>query len=132
MEVISNYIQELMSNGLIETSNKRMLLLFVIVLCSVDVLTGLINAGLNKSIESDKFKRGAIGKTYELLIIGLSVMLDKLFKTDNYLFISTCIFYIILEVISILENTNEYVSYPQVIKDLINKFKVKGDNNNGK
>jgi len=129
MEIINNYVQELISNGLIETSNKRMLLLFVIILCSVDVITGLINAGMNKSIESDKFKKGAIGKTYELLIIGLSVMLDRLFKTDNYLFISTCIFYIILEVISILENTNEYVSYPQVIKDLINKFKLKkGDN----
>ena len=127
---MENYIKELLEKGMINTESK-FLIMIVIVLCSVDVITGVVNAGMEKQISSNEFKKGAIGKTYELLIIGLSIILDKLFKI-NYLYISTCVFYIILEVISILENTSKYVSYPAFIKEILNKFIKKEENENGK
>lgn len=68
----------------------------VFICCSLDVLSGVFNAFMKETLNSKDFKKGAIGKTAIVSIVGLSMGLDYIFNT-HYLYISTCIFYILEE-----------------------------------
>ena len=96
--------------------------LIVCVLCSGDVLTGVYNAWMNEDLQSYKFKRGAIGKTAIIGMLGLAMCLDFVFGI-NYLFISTSIFYILEESLSIIENLGKYIQIPDFVKEKITSLK---------
>lgn len=108
LEVVKNYT---VSNN----HQWYVYLLATAILCSMDVLSGVFNAFMKGNLQSKEFKRGAIGKTAILCIVGLSMLLDYVFSI-NYLFISTCIFYIVEESLSVLENLGDYIKIPRAIK----------------
>jgi len=117
-----------------------------------DILTGLIQAIINKNLDSQKMRMGLLHKTLLIIIILLGFTLDFTFNL-NFVSRSICIFVIAMETLSIVENLKK-AGIPvggigNVIKTksdntvndnlnyLINKFdeettKEEGDEGNGK
>ena len=94
-------------------------------LAVIDVASGVINAWIEGNISSKKMKIGLLGKLYEVIIVVISAILDYILDM-NVITKGTIIFYSIQEILSILENTARYISYPKFIKDaleVLNKHK---------
>lgn len=68
-----------------------------------DIVTGLIQAIINKSVDSQKMRMGLLHKTLLIIIILLGFTLDFTFSI-NFVSRSICIFIIAMEIISIVEN----------------------------
>lgn len=69
----------------------------------IDILSGLIQAIINKSVDSQKMRVGLLHKTLLILIILMGFTLDFTFNI-NFVSKSICIFVIAMEIISITEN----------------------------
>lgn len=68
-----------------------------------DIITGLIQAIINKSVDSQKMRVGLLHKTLLIIIIILGFTLDFTFNL-NFVSKSICVFVIGMEIISITEN----------------------------
>lgn len=68
-----------------------------------DVLSGVISALIQKNLDSQKMREGLLRKTLLIIVIALSFVIDLTF---NITVVSkvVCIYIIVMEVISILEN----------------------------
>lgn len=93
----------------------------------IDIATGVANAIMEKNVMSSKMKKGIVGKIYELSIVAMGLLLDALFKL-HFIANSVCIFYMVQEGLSILENTGKYISFPKIIKNVLEQLK-EGENN---
>ena len=69
----------------------------------IDIVSGLIQAIINKSVDSQKMRVGLLHKTLLILIILAGFTLDFTFNL-NFVSKSICIFVIGMEIISITEN----------------------------
>lgn len=69
----------------------------------IDIVSGLIQAIINKSVDSQKMRVGLLHKTLLILIILMGFTLDFTFNI-NFVSKSICIFVIAMEIISITEN----------------------------
>lgn len=124
-------MEQLLEQINLEALELKGILILLGVLIIADVITGILNAILSKELDSSKMKQGIVGKLYEIGIVGLSMLLDRVFNLNNHIItITISIFYIAQEGFSILENTGKYISYPQIIKDLfvkLSQYNKKGD-----
>lgn len=116
-------MEQLLQEISIESVNLKNMIFLTAVLIIIDVITGVINAVLSKELNSTKMKQGIIGKVYELLIICVIILIDKVLPIKQLkLPFIICGFYVAQEGLSIIENTGKYISYPQIIKDLFIKL----------
>lgn len=125
-------MEQLLQEVSIQSANLKQLIFLTTILIVIDVITGIINAILNKELNSTEMKRGIVGKVYELLIICITILIDKILPIKQiHLPFIICIFYIAQEGLSIIENTGKYISYPQIIKDLFIKLQDLSMNKKG-
>ena len=89
-----------------------------------DIITGLIQAIINKNLDSQKMRMGLLHKTLLIIIILLGFTLDFTFNL-NFVSRAICIFVIGMEIISIAENIKK-AGIP--IGKLANVLKEKSDN----
>ena len=89
-----------------------------------DIITGLIQAIINKNLDSQKMRMGLLHKTLLIIIILLGFTLDFTFNL-NFVSRSICIFVIAMETISIAENMKK-AGIP--IGKVANVIKNKSDN----
>lgn len=89
-----------------------------------DIVTGLIQALINKNLDSQKMRMGLLHKTLLVIIILLGFTLDFTFNL-NFVSRSICIFVIAMETISIAENLKK-AGIP--IGKVANVIKTKSDN----
>lgn len=89
-----------------------------------DIITGLIQAIINKNLDSQKMRMGLLHKTLLIIIILLGFTLDFTFNL-NFVSRSICIFVIAMETISIAENMKK-AGIP--IGKVANVIKTKSDN----
>lgn len=89
-----------------------------------DILTGLIQAIINKNLDSQKMRMGLLHKTLLIIIILLGFTLDFTFNL-NFVSRSICIFVIAMETVSIAENMKK-AGIP--IGKVANVIKTKSDN----
>lgn len=89
-----------------------------------DIITGLIQAIINKNLDSQKMRMGLLHKTLLIIIILLGFTLDFTFNL-NFVSRSICIFVIAMEIISIAENMKK-AGIP--IGKVANVIKTKSDN----
>lgn len=86
--------------------------------CNVlDVVTGFIKALDNKSISSRAMKHGAYSKIVIWLVVFTSYIASSYFGTDIVTYV--CGYYIIMEIVSILENASKFVPIPEKLKSLL-------------
>lgn len=92
----------------------------------IDYITGIISAYYSKELNSKVGFVGIIKKVVIILIITVSVMLDKAVgNTDMVFRTATCFFYIANEALSILENATKLgLPLPKKITEALIQLKV--------
>lgn len=95
----------------------------LVLLMTMDFISGLMKAIKNKNLDSQIGIFGITKKAFILLIVALSVVIDKVFKAKgvNVDIVRDVVimFYIINEIISVLENAGEFIPIPEKIKEVL-------------
>lgn len=91
--------------------------------CNIlDFVTGFIKAYDQKDISSKKMKHGAFSKVSMWCVVLVTIILSNYFDTDFTAYILG--YYLIMEVISILENVSFFIPVPDKIKNILNDDQV--------
>ncbi|EOU1650959.1 phage holin family protein [Clostridium perfringens] len=100
-------------------------LVILIVLMSLDYITGITKGYVNKDLSSNIGLKGIARKGIIFTILIVAVMLDRLLKTGNWIFRTlVCYFYIANEGISIIENASKLgVPVPSKLKNALIQLK---------
>lgn len=100
----------------------------LILLMIIDYITGIIKAIKEKNLNSEKGYFGILKKILMLLIVIVAQQIDLIFKEQNIeLFVrdAVVVFYVMNEIISIIENAGQFVPVPEKIKDVLSQLKNK-------
>lgn len=110
-----------------------MFVVIVLGLMLIDYITGVIAAGINKDLSSQKGGRGILKKALIIFVIVMAALLDYLLRqyVNPQLAVClgvVCFFYGGNECLSILENLGRAgVPYPDRLKQLIAVLNQKGE-----
>lgn len=106
-------------------SNLTMQILAPLIFCLADILTGFIQAIINKNVDSKIMRTGLLHKSLITIILFLSFILDLTFSLD---FVSkiVCSYIILMELTSILENLKKAGLNLGKLTEILND-KGKGD-----
>lgn len=100
----------------------------LIVIMALDYITGVMSAIYNKKLNSKIGYKGIIKKASYLLIIALSVILDRLLGQTGSVRTLVIYFFVANDGISILENVAEMnIPLPKKLKELLEQLKKDGD-----
>lgn len=99
-----------------------MLMNYLLVCNILDFVTGFIKAYDQKDISSKKMKHGAFSKVSMWCVVLVTIILSNYFETDFTAYILG--YYLIMEVISILENVSFFIPVPDKIKNILNDDQV--------
>lgn len=103
--------------ALFETGYLPDFTIYLLYLNILDVVTGFIRAVSNKDVSSKKMKRGAISKLMIWIIVFISLIVSNYLDTDLTSYVIG--YYIVMEIISIFENTEEYIPIPEKLKSVL-------------
>ena len=99
-------------------------LIALITLISIDYITGVASAFINKQVSSSKGFKGLIKKFVIMLIVVTAVTMDNLMHLDGLLRGAVIVFFICNEGISILENAGKLgIPLPEKLKDVFMQLK---------
>ena len=91
--------------------------------CNIlDIVTGCIKAYDQKDISSKKMKHGAFSKVSMWCVVFVTMILSDYFETDFTAYILG--YYLIMEVVSILENVSFFIPVPDKIKSILNNNQI--------
>lgn len=91
--------------------------------CNIlDIVTGFIKAYDQKDISSKKMKHGAFSKVSMWSVVLVAMILSDYFETDFTAYILG--YYLIMEVVSILENVSFFIPVPDKIKSILNNDQI--------
>lgn len=91
--------------------------------CNIlDIVTGFIKAYDQKDISSKKMKHGALSKVTIWCVVAVSIILSGYLNTDLTGYIVG--YYLVMEMISILENVSVFIPVPDKIKNILNNDQV--------
>lgn len=91
--------------------------------CNIlDIVTGFIKAYDQKDISSKKMKHGALAKVTIWCVVAVSIILSGYLDTDLTSYIVG--YYLVMEMISILENVSVFIPVPDKIKNILNDGQV--------
>ena len=119
-------IQEILST--LNFSSLTWQILSPIIFSIADVITGFIQAIINKDVDSTKMRNGLLHKVLIITIILLSFIADVTFSL-NFISQIVCGYVIIMEVMSIAENITKAGLDITILSNIL-KVKKKGDENN--
>ena len=91
--------------------------------CNVlDIVTGFIKAYDQKNVSSKKMKHGALAKVTIWCVVVVSIILSGYLGTDLTTYIVS--YYLLMEIISILENASVFVPVPEKIKNILSSEQI--------
>lgn len=94
-----------------------------LVACNIlDIVTGFIKAYDQKNVSSKKMKHGALAKVSIWCVVVVSIILSAYLGTDLTTYIVG--YYLIMEIVSILENASAFVPVPDKIKNMLDNEQV--------
>lgn len=100
-----------------------MLAQWLLLLNIVDVATGFIKGVDTKTVSSKIMKHGALTKLIIWVVVFVSGIVSSYFKTDLTSYVIG--YYIVMEVVSIIENASQFISIPEKLKDILSTDNVK-------
>lgn len=109
-------------NGLInilKLNNKGIIVLTVAIV--LDMVSGCLNASLKEDLKSKVFKQGLQKKILDYVLVVVAFMLDWLMSL-NYVGVGTLYCLIAMEFYSVLENVQDYIPLPTVIKKVLGEL----------
>ena len=96
--------------------------------CNIlDIVTGFIKAYDQKNVSSKKMKHGALAKVTIWCVVVVSIILSAYLGTDLTSYIVG--YYLIMEIVSILENASVFIPVPDKIKNMLNNEQIEKVNN---
>ena len=99
------------------------ILMQYLVVCNIlDIVTGFIKAYDQKNVSSKKMKHGALAKLTIWCVVVVSIILSAYLGTDLTTYIVG--YYLIMEIVSILENASVFVPVPDKIKNMLDNDQV--------
>ena len=91
--------------------------------CNIlDIVTGFIKAYDLKNVSSKKMKHGALAKVTIWCVVVVSIILSAYLGTDLTTYIVG--YYLIMEIVSILENASVFVPIPDKLKNMLDNGQV--------
>lgn len=91
--------------------------------CNIlDIVTGFIKAYDQKNISSKKMKHGALAKVTIWCVVVVSIILSAYLGTDLTTYIVG--YYLIMEIVSIIENASVFVPVPDKLKNMLNNDQI--------
>ena len=91
--------------------------------CNIlDIVTGFIKAYDQKNVSSKKMKHGALAKVSIWCVVVVSIILSAYLRTDLTTYIVG--YYLIMEIISILENASVFIPVPDKLKNMLDNEQV--------
>ena len=96
--------------------------------CNIlDIITGFIKAYDQKNVSSKKMKHGALSKLTIWCVVVVSIILSAYLGTDltNYI----VGYYLIMEIVSILENASVFIPVPDKLKNMLDNSQIEKVNN---
>ena len=94
-----------------------------LLVCNIlDIVTGFIKAYDQKNISSKKMKHGALAKVSIWCVVVVSIILSDYLGTDLTTYIVG--YYLIMEIVSILENASAFVPVPDKLKNMLDNEQV--------
>lgn len=95
--------------------------------CNIlDIVTGFLKAYDQKNVSSKKMKHGALAKVTIWCVVSVSIILSWYLDTDLTSYIVG--YYLVMEMISILENVSVFIPVPDKIKNILNDDQVEKTN----
>ena len=95
----------------------------------LDVVTGLIKGVDAKNVSSRAMKHGAWSKAMIWVIVLVAEIVSAYFNTDLTSYVIG--YYLVMEIISILENASQFIPVPDKLKGLLNVNNVKTEDVGG-
>lgn len=99
-----------------------MLMQYLLACNILDIVTGFIKAYDLKDISSKKMKHGALAKVSIWCVVVVSIILSSYLGTDLTTYIVG--YYLIMEIVSILENTSVFIPIPDKIKNMLDNSQI--------
>lgn len=94
-----------------------------LVACNIlDIVTGFIKAYDQKNISSKKMKHGALAKVSIWCVVVVSIILSAYLGTDLTTYIVG--YYLIMEIVSILENASAFIPVPDKLKNMLDNEQI--------
>lgn len=94
-----------------------------LVACNIlDIVTGFIKAYDQKNVSSKKMKHGALAKVSIWCVVVVSIILSAYLGTDMTTYIVG--YYLIMEIVSILENASVFVPVPDKLKNMLDNDQI--------
>ena len=91
--------------------------------CNIlDIVTGFIKAYDQKNVSSKKMKHGALAKVTIWCVIVVSIILSGYLGTGLTTYIVS--YYLLMEIISILENASVFVPVPEKVKNILSSEQI--------
>lgn len=105
-----------------------MLMQYLLACNILDIVTGFIKAYDLKDISSKKMKHGALAKFSIWCVVVVSIILSSYLGNDLTTYIVG--YYLIMEIVSILENTSVFIPIPDKIKNMLDDTQIETVNAN--
>ena len=94
-----------------------------LLMCNIlDIVTGFIKAYDQKNVSSKKMKHGALAKVTIWCVVVVSIILSAYLGTDLTSYITG--YYLVMEIISILENASVFIPVPDKLKNMLDNEQV--------
>lgn len=94
-----------------------------LVMCNIlDIVTGFIKAYDQKNVSSKKMKHGALAKVSIWCVVVVSIILSAYLGTDLTSYIVG--YYLIMEIVSIIENASAFIPVPDKLKNMLDNEQV--------
>lgn len=91
--------------------------------CNIlDIVTGFIKAYDQKNVSSKKMKHGALAKVSIWCVVVVSIILSAYLGTDLTTYIVG--YYLIMEIVSILENASVFIPVPDKLRNMLNNEQI--------
>ena len=99
------------------------LLMEYLLACNIlDIVTGFIKAYDQKNVSSNKMKHGALSKVSIWCVVVVSIILSAYLGTDLTTYIVG--YYLIMEIVSIIENASAFIPVPDKLKNMLDNYQV--------
>lgn len=98
------------------------LMQYLLVCNILDIVTGFIKAYDQKNVSSKKMKHGALAKVSIWCVVVVSIILSAYLGTDLTTYIVG--YYLIMEIVSILENVSMFIPVPDKLKNMLDNSQI--------
>ena len=112
-------------------TNSIWFILLPLILCTLDVVTGYLNAWIKNDVQSVKMREGLGKKVGELVYCSVGLLINLLFNLPSISYFITG-YICLMEIMSLAENCDKLgVPMPKILKKKVNNlekdFGLKGD-----